>query len=72
MFELAWFYYCFLNEFFSCHPNNDFIFKIQVVSRAVGLLESDEKSDKVDVKIMSTTFAALWKILFVSYAYTQG
>ena len=72
VFELAWFYYCFHNEFFSCHPNNDFIFKIQVVSRAVGPLERDEKSDKVDVKIMSTTFAALWKILFVSYAYAQG
>ena len=49
MFESAWFYYCFHNEFFSCHPNNDFIFKIQVVSRAVGLLESDEKV----IKLMS-------------------
>ena len=49
MFESAWFYYCFHNEFFSCHPNNDFIFKNQVVSRAVGLLESDEKV----IKLMS-------------------
>ena len=49
MFESAWFYYCFHNEFFSCHPNNYFIFKIQVVSRAVGLLESDEKV----IKLMS-------------------
>nr|XP_058961573.1 uncharacterized protein LOC131788501 [Pocillopora verrucosa] len=29
------------------------------------------ESDKVDVKIMSTAFAALWKILFVSHIYAQ-
>ena len=68
---LLWFSSAQLNfQLSSPVNNNDFILKTQVVRRAVGLLESDGK--KVDVKIMFTAFAALWKILFVSHIYAQG